>query len=300
MTGRIESIMKRMVPFALGATAALWLALAIPSALSLGSPAPFPFARGETLTYNVTWSIFPAGQVVAKVEQGEPQSPQNFVVQATAVSTGFVSLLYKVQDVYRSVFNARTLCSQRISKTINEGRRHKITHIVFDASRHLALLRERNLNNPQDPVSHKAEAIPACVEDVVSAFYYLRAQPLQVGKKIQLAINDGSKTKLVTANVQGIEPVTTPLGTFQAFRVEPTVFGDLYKRKGHMVIWLSQDPRHLPLRIRATISVGAITGTLSAYTPGTAGFPQTQKPGAPGSTEKTPPRRAARKRPGQP
>ncbi len=264
--------MARVHPFTIWGAATI-LALAVPAACSLEKPVSLPFARGETLTYNVTWSIFPAGQVVAKVESGGLQPAHNFVVKTTADSTGFVSLLYKVQDVYDSVFNPRTLCAQRISKTINEGRRHKVTHIVFDASRHLALLDERNLDKPKDPVSRKTHAIPACVEDVVSAFYYLRAQPMKVGKKIQLAVNDGSKTKEVTATVEDLEPVQTPLGTFQAFRVEPTVFGDLYKRKGRMVIWFSDDQRRLPLRIKAMISVGAITGTLSSYIPGVVSAP---------------------------
>ena len=96
---------------------------------------------------------------------------------------------------------------------------------------------------------------------------------MKVGKKIQLAVNDGSKTKEVTATVEDLEPVQTPLGTFQAFRVEPTVFGDLYKRKGRMVIWFSDDQRRLPLRIKAMISVGAITGTLSSYIPGVVSAP---------------------------
>ncbi len=251
----------------------MFLALAAPAVGSLKAPSSLPFARGETLTYDVTWSIIPAGQVVAKIVKGGLDPERNFEVKTTAVSTGFVSLLYKVQDVYRSVFSPRTLCSKQISKVINEGHRHKVTHIVFDASRRLALLDEHNLDSPKDSISHKTQVIPACVEDVVSAFYYLRAQPMQVGKKIHLAVNDGSKTKEVIADVQDLESIQTPLGTFQAYRVVPTVFGDLYKRKGHMVIWFSADRRHLPLRIRAVISVGAITGTLSAYTPGTTASP---------------------------
>jgi hypothetical protein len=270
-----EEMMRKCHPLAIWAAAAV-LVVAVPAASSLKKARSLPFAAGETLTYNVTWSIFPAGQVVAKIESGGGPGSQDFVVKTSALSTGFVSLLYKVQDVYHSVFDPQTLCSQRISKTINEGRRHKVTNIVFDASRRLALLDERNEDNPHDPVSHKTHAIPACVEDVVSAFYYLRAQPMRIGEKIQLAVNDGSKTKQVTATVEGREPVQTPLGTFQAFRVEPTVFGDLYKRKGRMVIWFSDDKRHLPLRIKAMLSVGAITGTLSSYTPGEAIAPHTR------------------------
>ena len=83
-----------------------------------------------------------------------------------------------------------------------------------------------------------------------------------MGDQIRLPINDGSKTSEVMVDVQAREKVETPFGTREAFRVEPTVFGGLLKRKGRMLIWFSDDDQHLPLRIRAIISVGAITANL--------------------------------------
>ena len=56
------------------------------------------------------------------------------------------------------------------------------------------------------------------------------------------------------------------MGRRFAFRVEPTVFGGLYKRKGRMLIWFSDDPQRLPLRIKAVISVGTIVGELQSAT----------------------------------
>jgi len=51
---------------------------------------------------------------------------------------GVVSLLIDVNDELHSFFSPQTLCSQRITKKINEGRRHKDTLIVFDYIRKLA------------------------------------------------------------------------------------------------------------------------------------------------------------------
>jgi hypothetical protein len=225
-----------------------------------------PFSPGETLTYDVTWSVFPAGQVVATLlgpgKNGEP----TYEVKTTAESKGFVSLLYGVDDEFRSFFDPNTLCSERITKRIHEGRRHKQTQINFDYARKVAVLDERDPTNPNARPKHKEESIPACVEDVVSAFYYLRNQPLEVGQEIELAVNDGSKTTEVEADVQGREQITTGLGSLTALRVEPKVFGALYPRQGRMLIWFSDDSRHLPLRIRMTISIGTITGTLASVT----------------------------------
>jgi hypothetical protein len=230
-----------------------------------------PFVPGETLTYDVTWSIFPAGEVSATFQNLRQGSKEEFDVVTTAHSQGFVSLLYNVQNEFRSVFDPSSLCSRRITKKINEGRRHKETEIVFDESRRLAILNERDLANPKDTPKHAENAIPPCVEDVVTAFYYLRRQKFEIGKPIQLLVNDGAKTYDVAVEVQAKERIVTPLGNRDAFRVEPKVFSGLFKRKGRMLIWFSDDDQHLPLRIKAMISVGSITGTLKSVSQNPAG-----------------------------
>lgn len=239
--------------------------------LAVGVPAqgaekrPLPFSSGETLTYDVSWSIFHAGEVTATLSKDPTGSPNAFVVKTTARSEGFVSILYKVRDDFQSVFDPQSLCSLGISKQINEGRRHRNAKITFDSARGLAILNERNLSNPSEPPKHDEHKIPPCVQDVVSGFYYLRSQPLRVGETIHLAVNDGSKTTPVAAVVLDREKIQTPLGTKDALRVEPRIFGTLYKKlKGRMLIWFSDDEHHYPLRIKADLTMGSITGTLTS------------------------------------
>ncbi len=245
------------------------------AALQTVSPAPTqeshpaPFTVGETLTYEVTWSIFSAGEVVASVQKFGGAATDPYVVKTTARTHGFVSLLLKVDNEFRAVFDPETLCSRQISKTIREGHRRREAQIVFDAGRGLAILDERDLEKPNDPPRHAENEIPACVEDVVSAFYFVRRQPLEVGHSFFVLINDGSKTRPIRAEVQARERIETPLGSRVAFRVEPTVFGELYKRKGRMLVWFSDDEQRLPLRIKAMLSRGVVTATLkSVITPG--------------------------------
>lgn len=224
------------------------------------------FAPGETLTYDVTWSVFPAGQVVVALNASPLSSVGPYRVKTTAQSKGFVSLLYNVQDEFLSFFKVGPVCSERITKKLNEGRRHRETRIQFDYARKTAVLDENDPTNSKAPPKHDERAIPECVQDVVSAFYYLRSQPLEVGKNYELAINDGSKTTPVVVEVQAREQIQTGIGTRAAVRVEPKIFGSLYPRKGRMLIWFSDDPEHLPLRIEMTVGVGTITGTLASVT----------------------------------
>ncbi|HET7841757.1 MAG TPA: DUF3108 domain-containing protein, partial [Terriglobia bacterium] len=104
-----------------------------PGRMRAEDPAPASFmVPGETLSYDVTWSVFPAGRVVATLIAPPKGSGGNYEVKTTAESRGFVSLLYDVEDEFHSFFNPTTLCSQSISKKVSEGRRHKQTNIQFD------------------------------------------------------------------------------------------------------------------------------------------------------------------------
>ena len=225
-----------------------------------------PFQPGERLTYDVSWSVFQAGTVASTLQRTLDGTKEEYTVVTTAHSQGFVSLLFNVDNEFRSVFNPQTLCSEKITKKINEGRRRKETEIVFDAQRKLAILDERDLTRPHDPPKHAEIDIPPCVEDVVTAFYYLRKQDFQAGKSLHVAVNDGSRTYDVTLDVQAQETIQTPLGQRPAIRVEPKVFSGLFKRKGRMLIWFSNDEEHLPLRIKFIIAVGPITATLKSVT----------------------------------
>ncbi len=230
-----------------------------------GAPTPPPFAPGERLTYSVTWAVFHAGQVTASLQSIQDGSQDAYRVVTQAQSQGFVSLLFDVSDTFRSEFNPQTMCSYRISKVINEGRRHKVTNIVFDSKTKEAILTETDPGKPHAPPKHATNQIPSCVEDVVSAFYYVRRQPLHVGEVIHIPVNDGSKTYDVDAHVQALEMIHTALGDRKAFRVQPEVFNGLLRRKGQMLIWFSDGPQHFPLRIKATIRlIGTITGDLTS------------------------------------
>jgi hypothetical protein len=224
------------------------------------------FSSGEKLTYDVTWTIFRAGVVTSTIQEIKGASHPAFEATATAKSEGFVPLLFDVDDVFRSISSPQTLCSEGINKQVNEGHRHKQTQIAFDYNQKKAILDEHDISPNPAPPKHAENDIPPCVEDVVTAFYYLRRQKLEIGHTIELPVNDGAKTQRVVVDVQAREKVQTPMGAFEAFRVEPKVFNGLLKRKGRMLIWFSADERQLPLRVKAMIAVGSITGTLRSVT----------------------------------
>jgi len=223
-----------------------------------------PFEVGERFTYNVSWKVFDAGiATMTLAEKTSFQNEETYRINATVYSTGIVSALFKVVDVFESFFQARDLCSRRITKRIQEGRRHRETVVTFDAKARRAQMEDRDLNLPDLPPKRTESPVPACVQDVISALYVIRTKTLRVGELVQFPINDGGRTYDVTVEIQAQEEVRTPAGTFQAFRLEPKVFDGLFKSKGRLFVWVTADAARMPVQLKAKINIGTITATLT-------------------------------------
>lgn len=242
-----------------------------------------PFEVGEKFTYNVSWKVFDAGiATMTLAERTVFQNEEIYKINATVRSTGIVSTLFKVVDVFESFFQSRELCSRRIVKSIEEGRRHRNTVVSFDPKNRQARMEDKDLNRPDLPAKQTTSPIPECVQDVISALYLIRTKNLRVGDLIHFPINDGGRTYDVGVEIQAQEEVRTPAGTFQTLRLEPRVFDGLFKSKGRMFVWLTNDSDKMPVQLKAKINIGTITAVLtqvdrpSALVPAQPGKPKTQ------------------------
>jgi Protein of unknown function (DUF3108) len=223
-----------------------------------------PFEVGETFVYSVSWKIFDAGIATMRLaEKTGFQNEEVYRVTATARSVGILSRAFQVLDVFESHFQVKELCSRRITKNIQEGSRRRETVLVFDPKTRQARLEEKDLNQPDLPVKRSESSIPFCVEDVISALYVIRTKTLKVGEQVNFPVNDGGKTYDVSVEVQATEEIRTPAGTFQTLRLEPRVFEGLFRKKGRMFIWLTDDAEKMPVQVKARINIGTITASLT-------------------------------------
>ena len=110
-----------------------------------------PFAAGEALTFSVAWQVFDAGEINVTLTPAHDSANETLRAEVTARSSGFISLLYRVENRFDSFFGAKDLCSQRILKKIRQGRRHKNIQIVFDGDQRRAVLHEHDLAKPSRP-----------------------------------------------------------------------------------------------------------------------------------------------------
>lgn len=247
------------------------------------SHARAPFPSGETLYYNIAWRVFTAGEARMHIQHHRPEGGKPFwEATVTANSTGFVSKLYKVEDKMVSRFQNGEMCSTSLTKIIHEGRRHRDIRINFEKDRGKAVLKETDLAK-NEMVRQVENDIPECVYDVVSALFYVRSLPLEVGKTLEIQLNDGGQTLPITIEVQAREEVRTNAGVFRAIRVEPKVFGGtLFRRSGRMQMWFSDDPQRLLVQLKARLFVGTISAVLERVErPAAPPTPMAQSPAPP-------------------
>jgi hypothetical protein len=225
---------------------------AAPAAQVLPPPPNYRFPDGQTYVYAVEWHMFTAG--TAKVTLQAEGAEQHVI--ATAVSTGFVNALYKVNDHFEAFFDHHKFCSLRVSKHSEEGSRARQVELGFDYSRGKSVEDEKNLKTGE--TKHIENDIPACVTDVVSGFYYMSSLPLQEGNSYTFAVNDGGKTTEVALRVETHEQVKVPAGTFQTIRVRAEPTSGALKGKGTVWTWYTADGNHMPVQMRSKLGWGTL------------------------------------------
>lgn len=240
--------------------------------LGLGKPAPpviiptlqppepgYSFPARQTLTFSVDWRVFTAGLAVFHTEQqGSVQK-----VTATADTVGNVNMLFPVLDKFQSGFDTHTGCSTGFSKQIQEGRRKVTSDLTFNYQQGKQY--EVNKNLVKGTTANLQASIPACVQDSLSAIFYVASRPLLIGQTVRFPLADAMRTVTVTMKVEAREEIKTPAGTFQTLRVQPTAEEGVVKNRGNIWIWYTDDARHMPVQIRARLFWGTITFHLQSY-----------------------------------
>jgi uncharacterized protein DUF3108 len=229
---------------------------------TLQAPAAgFVFPAKQTLTFSVDWRVFTAGTAVFHLEQVNGVQK----VSATADTVGTVTMLFPVVDAFQSSFDTKTGCSVGFSKQLSEGRRKVSSDLSFDYNAGKQTLLEKNLVKGTQKT--QVASIPACVTDSLSAIFYAASQPMVIGQPIRFPLADSMRTVTVAMKVEAKEEIKTPAGTFQTIRVEPTADEGIVKNRGRIWIWYTDDARHMPVQIRATLYqvFGTITFHLQSF-----------------------------------
>ena len=209
----------------------------------------------HTLHYNVEWRLIHAGDIRFRWEPNVTYYTGNLQVE----SAGLVSKLYRVKDKYQVQMN-NALCAQTVTIQAEEGKRRKHTNITFDRAAGKVFFYEKDLIKNTENTKQVDAA--GCVHDYFGGLAKLRATNLAVGQSMEVPLSDGKRFARVKVDAEEREKIKTPLGTFETIRYQVHMFnGALIPKKARMYVWITDDPRRLPVQIQVKMSllIGTIT-----------------------------------------
>jgi len=225
-----------------------------------------PFKIGEALVYNVRFSKLVVSGIIGELKltvSSSPDStkPELIELKAEAVSKGFFPALFgmKVKDRYISLVNQTDFGMHASTKLLEEGKVRREQTLVVNRETGTVTYTDRDLANSRSAPSVKERPSPTWVQDLLSAIYYVRTQPLKEADVIAVPISDGGETYEIEVLAVKREEIKTITGNVKAIQLNARVFDGRYvKRSGEMLVWLSDDPTRTPLRARIKTSGATI------------------------------------------
>lgn len=230
---------------------------------------PLPFQPGETLVYEVSFSKLIFSGIIGdlRLAVSKPADPKSNLLEfkAEAVSRGFFPTLLgvKVKDTYSSAVSAIDLGLHSYKRLIEEGKKRREQTSVINRELRRVTYTDRDLSNPKPQTTFKEAASPEWIQDVLSAIYFVRAQKLNEGDVIPLAISDGGEVYNIEVIVGKREEVKLDIGAFKTVRLDAKVFdGRFLRRQGEMLVWITDDPHRLIVRARIKTSGATVSANL--------------------------------------
>lgn len=228
------------------------------------------FQVGEKLTFLIRYGFISAGSATMEVRDMVTlaDGTQAYHVITTARSNAAFDLFYKVRDEVETFLDKRGIFSLKYAKRLREGG-YKVDLLVdYLQPQGIARVRYTRYHSDTPLRVKKQDAfdikVPEYVLDILGAFYYVRTQYLKVGKPLYMSNHDNKKLYDLQVVVQRKERVKVKAGTFDCVVVSPKLQGEgIFRQKGEMWVWLTDDERKIPVQMKTKIIIGSITTELT-------------------------------------
>lgn len=215
------------------------------------------FGVGERLVFAVRYAGITAGTSTLSVDDTTRiDGHLCYVINNRTQSSKEFSVVYKVDDRATAWFDAERFLSRGFEKHLREGDFKVDRQVWFQQERNVAWYPGKNLEVPTPP----------CVMDILSALYYVRMIPLEVGAEVVLDNHENRKNYPLLVKVHKKERVSTDAGSFSCVVVEPLMREPgLFKHKGKLQVWVTDDEYHMPVLMKSKIPVGSVNVVLVDY-----------------------------------
>lgn len=222
------------------------------------------FQRGEKITYRVFYDSFLTGNVNAGTASLEIMPDNEIVggrntmnVVGLGRTQGAFNFFFRVVNRYETYLDEEAILPLLFIRRINEGGYRKSQDVMFNQHQNIAISNTATVSVVEN------------VQDIVSAFYYLRTynyDDAKVGDVYDVSFFLDDTVYVSRVMFDGRETVTTRKGTFRTLRFKPQVLaGDIFSQPYPMTLWISDDKNKIPVLAQSGILVGSVKMELLDY-----------------------------------
>jgi hypothetical protein len=245
-----------------------WLLGVLVAQASAAPAAELPFARGERLTLKITYAKLLAGRATASVTAHERDGRPLLRFVTTAKSQGFFAWLFRfrVDDRTHADWDPHSGCSLGIEKRLREGKAQRDQRVRIDPASGQAEVEDAK-------IAETLFQLEPCTLDVLSALYVTRIRGVPENGRLELPVFDNGKRYTLGVRLLGRETLDLPPPFGKktpTLVVEPMLLEGtgLFVKEGRLKIWLSDDARRVPVRMRSKVAIGSVSADLEAYEAG--------------------------------
>jgi hypothetical protein len=224
------------------------------------------FKIGEKFTYKIHYGFIRAGTATMEVKNEITLNNRPcYHIQTTARSAAGFNFIYKVEDVVDSYLDKQGLFSWKFNKRLREGGYKAdllVDYFPQDSLANVTFIRYKGRMKVYKQQNYTVK-IPPFTLDILASLYYTRTRKLEIGNSLFITNHDNKKIYELEVKVYRKEIIDTDAGKFECLLVEPLLKGEgLFKQKGSLKIWLTNDQYKIPVLMISEIAIGHITTEL--------------------------------------
>ncbi len=217
------------------------------------------FQPGEVLVYDLKYGIVKGGELKISVGLEPVGYDYYFHVKAVCYSTGVVSKLAHIYDIYESLFDITTGYPLKAIRNVTENNYKRYNEDIFcqDSSVIYSMKSGRH-------------EVPPHTFDLISAFFYSRRfifdKKYAKNEEMQLHTWFNEKLYLVTLRYKKTEMIKSDFGKIECLKFVPVLSDkSVFTKEDDLEAWFTNDGNYVPLKIKIDMPFAAIRCELKSY-----------------------------------
>lgn len=231
------------------------------------------FSFGEEIQYRVHYGFITGGEakLIISKDVFMINNRPCYRIDAYGRTTGMVDAMFDVDDNWGSYIDTAAIIPQRSYRYIKEGKYRKNEIVTFNQKKNSALV-GRLSKDAKRLEKTESFPVPENIQDIVSGYYFLRTMDFSgLSKGEEINVKGFFDDEIYDMNLVylGKEELDTKVGTFNAIKLSPRMPDNkLFDGEDAVEIWLSDDEKKIPLKIKADMFVGAVEIDIKKYREG--------------------------------